>query len=239
MRRMRASVVGLVVAAIAFACDSSPTAPPTAPPTLLNRAALTGLTPHLTASSKSTGLISCSQTYDSVTQVIGPLGGLIAVGHHFLWVDSLALGGAVSITAVAPAGTVRWVRFQPDGLVFQTNTRTAYPAVIYTDYTGCSVPTTTSAWIVTRRRSGRSAGSSVPSRSTTSAPPEIPPHRSSASPLPIRRGCPASATSPRATRCWSRRRSTQPTSRSRSSRQGCCSAILPSSKSGTAAPVET
>jgi len=144
---MRASVVGLVVAAIAFACDSSPTAPPTAPPTLLNRAALASLTPQLTASSKSTGLISCSQTYDSVTQVIGPLGGLIAVGHHFLWVDSLALGGAVSITAVAPAGTVRWVRFQPDGLVFQTNTRTGYPAVIYTDYTGCSVPTTSTVWI--------------------------------------------------------------------------------------------
>jgi hypothetical protein len=130
-------VAGLVVGTIAFGCDRSPTAPPTA-----------SLTPSLrvasaspTAQSKSTGLISCSQTYDSVTQVIGPLGGLIAVGHHFLWVDSLALGGAVSITAVAPAGTVRWVRFQPDGLVFRTNSKTGYPAVVYTDYTGCGVPT--------------------------------------------------------------------------------------------------
>src|SRR5437899_2887673 len=141
MRRMRASVVGLVVAAIAFACDSSPTAPPTAPPTLSNRGALASLTSQLKGSTTSTGLIACSQTYDSVTQVIGPVGGLIAVGHHFLWVDSLALTSTVSITAVAPAGTVRWVRFQPDGLVFQTNSRTGYPAVIYTDYTGCSVPT--------------------------------------------------------------------------------------------------
>src|SRR3989454_9044442 len=136
MRTMRPLVIGLVVAAIAFACDS-----PTAPPTLSNRAARASLVAQLKSGPTSTGLIACSQAYDSVTQVIGPLGGLIAVGHHFLWVDSLALGGAVSITAVAPADTVRWVRFQPDGLVFQTNTRTGYPAVIYTDYTGCSVPT--------------------------------------------------------------------------------------------------
>src|SRR2546427_8197800 len=140
-------VVGLTVGAIAFGCDRSPTAPPTASPTPSLRAVQASLTSQLTSGSKPTGLISCSQTYDSVTQVIGPLGGVIAVGHHFLWVDSLALGGAVSITAVAPAGTVRWVRFQPDGLVFQTNTRTGYPAVIYTDYTGCSVPTTSTVWI--------------------------------------------------------------------------------------------
>jgi len=77
-----------------------------------------------------------------VTQVIGPLGGLIAVGHHLLWVDSLALSIPVAITAVAPADTVRWVRFHPDGLVFRTNSKTGYPAIIYTDYTGCGVPTT-------------------------------------------------------------------------------------------------
>src|SRR3989449_2291162 len=136
MRTMRPLVIGLVVAAIAFACDS-----PTAPPTLSNRAARASLVAQLKSGPTSTGLIACSQTYDSVTQVIGPLGGLIAVGHHYLWVDSLALGRAVSITAVAPAGTVRWVRFQPDGLLFQTNSKTGYPAVTYTDYTGCSLTT--------------------------------------------------------------------------------------------------
>jgi len=31
---------------------------------------------------KGAGLVPCLQTYDSVTQVIGPAGGLIAVGHH-------------------------------------------------------------------------------------------------------------------------------------------------------------
>src|SRR3989449_10926071 len=65
---------------------------------------------------KGSGLVACSQTYDSVTQVIGPAGGLIAVGRHSLWVDSMALRDTVRITAVAPADTVRWVRFRPDGL---------------------------------------------------------------------------------------------------------------------------
>src|SRR2546422_5062691 len=46
---------------------------------------------------KGYGLVACAQTYDSVTQVIGPAGGLIAVGHHFLWVDSMALSDTVSI----------------------------------------------------------------------------------------------------------------------------------------------
>jgi len=36
----------------------------------------------------SGSLVSCSKLpYDSVTQVIGPAGGLIAVGPHFLWID--------------------------------------------------------------------------------------------------------------------------------------------------------
>ncbi len=90
--------------------------------------------------SKGSGLVACLQTYDSVTQVIGPAGGLIAVGHHYLWVDSMALSDTVSITAVAPADTVRWVRFQPDGLQFRTN-GAGWSALIYTSFQDCSVPT--------------------------------------------------------------------------------------------------
>ena len=86
------------------------------------------------------GLVACSQTYDSVTQVIGPAGGLIAVGHHFLWVDSMALADTVRITAVAPADTVRWVRFQPDGLQFKTN-GAGWSAILYTSFKDCGVPT--------------------------------------------------------------------------------------------------
>jgi hypothetical protein len=86
------------------------------------------------------GLVSCSQKYDSVTQVIGPAGGLIAVGRHVLWVDSMALSDTVRITAVAPADTVRWVRFQPDGLEFRTN-GAGWSAVLYTSFKDCGVPT--------------------------------------------------------------------------------------------------
>jgi hypothetical protein len=128
--------------AMALSCgDSSPTSVARETPAL--RAAETDLTP-LTSTPTPTptppSLIACSQSYDSVTQVIGPLGGLIAVGPHYLWVDSLALAKRVSITAVAPAGRVRWVRFHPDGLVFRTNSKTGYPAIVYTDYTSCEVP---------------------------------------------------------------------------------------------------
>ena len=94
-------------------------------------------TPHDTTGA---GLVACLQTYDSVTQVIGPAGGLIAVGHHYLWVDSMALSDTVSITAVAPADTVRWVRFQPDGLRFRTN-GAGWSALLYTSFSDCGVPT--------------------------------------------------------------------------------------------------
>src|SRR5213595_2681433 len=74
-------------------------------------------------STYGTGLLACSQTYDSVTQVVGPAGGFIVVGSHILWVDTMALADTVRITAVAPADTMRSVRFQPDGLQFRTTAR--------------------------------------------------------------------------------------------------------------------
>ena len=91
-------------------------------------------------STKGTGLLACAQTYDSVTQVIGPAGGFIVVGSHILWVDTMALADTVRITAVAPADTVRWVRFQPDGLQFRTN-GAGWSAVLFTSFKDCRVPT--------------------------------------------------------------------------------------------------
>ena len=85
------------------------------------------------------GLLYCRQKYDSVTQVIGPLGGMIAVGSHVLWVDSAVFSTPVSITAVAPEDTLRWVRFQPDGLQFPPNPVHGYSAgaLLYTSYHDC------------------------------------------------------------------------------------------------------
>jgi len=91
-------------------------------------------------STNGAGLLACAQTYDSVTQVIGPAGGFIVVGSHILWVDTMALADTVRITAVAPADTVRWVRFKPDGLQFRTN-GAGWSAVLFTSFKDCGVPT--------------------------------------------------------------------------------------------------
>ncbi len=108
MRTLRPLVVGLLVGAIAFACDRSPTAAPS--PSLLAARVKPSST---TGSNKNTGLVVCSQTYDSVSKVIGP-------------------------------DTVRWVRFQPDGLVFPPSSvdlsyGLSTGALLYTNYKGCSV----------------------------------------------------------------------------------------------------
>ena len=87
-------------------------------------------------STKGTGLLACSQTYDSVTQVVGPAGGFIVVGSHILWVDTMALADTVRITAVAPADTMRSVRFQPEGLHFQKST------LLVLAYDNCRIPRT-------------------------------------------------------------------------------------------------
>jgi hypothetical protein len=138
MKATSRRAIALTTLVVGFACEGSPTAAPTA---LLHAAR----TPLSTASTStgSTGLVLCGQTYDSVTQVIGPKGGYFAVGPHYLFVDSLALTAAVAITAVAPSsGSVRWVRFHPDGLVFQP-TVDGWSALLYTNYTDCGVPTST------------------------------------------------------------------------------------------------
>lgn len=134
MRKVHLLLVGLVVGTVAVACDGTPAGVPTAPSSISRSLANAIVQPI--------GLIPCSQSYDSVTQVIGPKGGYLAVGAHILFVDSLVLTTPVSITAVAPAGSVRWVRFQPDGLQFPTNPLDGWGAILYTNYKDCSLSTT-------------------------------------------------------------------------------------------------
>jgi hypothetical protein len=139
MKAVRLLAIALTTSVVGSGCERSPTAAPTAP---LLAARTTSST-----TTNATGLVPCGQTYDSVTQVIGPRGGYFAVGRHYLFVDSLALGTTVSITAVAPASsTARWVRFHPDGLVFQP-TADGWSALVYTNYTDCGVPTATTVRI--------------------------------------------------------------------------------------------
>lgn len=130
--------------AAAWSCaDPSPAGVDLQTPTLL-RAVKLATTP--TPTPKKGGLVTCSQSYDSVTKVIGRRGDTLQVGHHIFWVDSLVLSNTVSITAVAPADTVRWVRFQPDGLLFPPSLvdlsyGLSAGAVLYTNYQDCGVPT--------------------------------------------------------------------------------------------------
>lgn len=100
-----------------------------------------------TTSTLPSGVVYCPQGYDSVSQVVGPKGGWVVLGYHWLWVDSLVLADTVTITAVAPADTVRWVRFQPDGLQFPANglsTGWLAGALLYTSYKDCGeIPSAT------------------------------------------------------------------------------------------------
>ena len=142
----RASLVPLALfasaAAAALSCgDPLPTSADLQTPALL-AARVKSTSP----STKGSGLLKCAQSYDSVTKVIGPKGDTLRVGNHIFWVDSLVLAGPVSITAVAPTDTVRWVRFQPDGLLFPPSALDlsyglSAGAVLFTNYTDCGVPT--------------------------------------------------------------------------------------------------
>jgi hypothetical protein len=87
------------------------------------------------------GLAYCQQAYDSTSQVIGPMGGMLTVGPHTFWVDSAVLTDTVTITAVAPNDTIRWVRFKPAGLQFPANPVHGYTAgaLLYTNYKDCEM----------------------------------------------------------------------------------------------------
>jgi|SRR5687768_1547918 len=55
---------------------------------------------------------------ESVTQEVGPYGGVIQIGPHVLRIPDGALSSPVTITATLPADTVNRVHFEPEGLTF-------------------------------------------------------------------------------------------------------------------------
>lgn len=70
-----------------------------------------------------TGLLKCTPLpYDSVTQTIGPAGGVMQVGPHTFTVPAGVLDTDVTITAVTPSDTINRIQFQPEGLVFNDYT---------------------------------------------------------------------------------------------------------------------
>jgi len=83
-------------------------------------------------------LLCLPRAYDSVTQVVGPAGGVLVAGGHVLIVDSLALSSPVSITMVAPAQLVNVVRFRPEGLKFRNGAH-GIGALVATSVDNCGV----------------------------------------------------------------------------------------------------
>jgi len=67
----------------------------------------------------------------SVSQVVGPSGGTLAVGPHSFIVPAGALSSWVRITAVAPSDSVNRVHFRPEGLTFKK------PASLTMSYANC------------------------------------------------------------------------------------------------------
>ena len=86
-------------------------------------------------------LLSCSPLpADSVTQVIGPAGGVLVVGPHRFIVPEGALDSAVAITATITPEAVDRVHFAPEGLQF------ARPARLRMSYAHCGPV----SWLVPR-----------------------------------------------------------------------------------------
>jgi|SRR5579859_176790 len=80
------------------------------------------------------GLLTCTPlAYDSTTQVVGPWGGVIAVGPHFLVIPFGALSAPTTITAVVRPDTVDAVHFEPQGLQFNQ------PAYLLMSYANCNL----------------------------------------------------------------------------------------------------
>ena len=82
----------------------------------------------------STGLLQCTPLpYASTTQTVGPDGGVIRVGPHWLTIPAGALAAPVKITAELPVANVNSVRFSPQGLTFSR------PATLWMSYQNCSL----------------------------------------------------------------------------------------------------
>jgi hypothetical protein len=72
-----------------------------------------------TLSGVGLGLYRCeTPAFGSVSQVVGPEGGVIKIGPHSLHIPENSLKTSVLITASAPAGQHVKVDFQPEGLKF-------------------------------------------------------------------------------------------------------------------------
>ena len=129
MRCMRLALLG-AAAALVLSCGDSTVGVTSRAPTRAEP--LFGL--PIDPPAPRVSLLQCTALpADSVTQTIGPEGGVIQVGGHALAIPPGALSEPVAITAIAPSDTVNRVHFEPQGLTF------AQPASLTMSYANCDV----------------------------------------------------------------------------------------------------
>lgn len=139
-KRRFATLVALALTAVMLTscADEAPTAPPAPPalapdPSLLGDL-LGGVTGTVGNLANSLGLVSCDvRTTHTGSAEIGPLGGVVWVGPHRLFVPPYALAEKVRITAVAPKGSYVQIKFEPEGLQFRR------PTLLTMSYSECSL----------------------------------------------------------------------------------------------------
>ena len=128
-KRRFASLFALALAAVLLTSCADDLAPPTAPvapvtpdPALIGDL-LGGVTDLVGGVANGLGLVSCNvRNTHTASAVIGPSGGVLRVGPHFLTVPPRALNQPVRITAVAPKGRYVQIKFEPEGLEFERRT---------------------------------------------------------------------------------------------------------------------
>ena len=137
--RARALFVSAILAVAAVGCfsDMGPTAisTPDVPESSGSLIGSGGLLGTLGSSVLSPLLACAPQPYAADTEVVGPAGGTLHIGPHRLVIPAGALDQAVRIFGDAPADTVVSVRFQPEGLQFNST----HPPRLTLDYSACGL----------------------------------------------------------------------------------------------------
>ena len=160
MKTFRSLAAALLVSALAFACDRSPTVTPSLSPSLTfeveqtlmaeqdlvwqeseaSRTAYDSLNAEWDSYAKyyevtSSGIVNCEPLqYKADVKVIGPGGGDLSIGPHKLRIPRGALKQDVVITGKIPVGLWVGVRLSPEGLTF------AKPVQLTLSYKHCYLP---------------------------------------------------------------------------------------------------
>jgi hypothetical protein len=125
-QRRFVSIIAIALSAFVLSSCADDHGPPTSPPPAaapdlsLIGDILGGVTNGVGDLADDLGLVSCRvRRTHTASEVIGPQGGIMRIGPHFLSVPPRALKEPVLISAVAPEGRYVQIKFEPSGLEFE------------------------------------------------------------------------------------------------------------------------